>query len=76
MGAEFIKALTEEGGIIGLLMGVPLVSLATAVIVLYKQTLSTQEKLIKLIEQKVQTDTQMTAALNSLKDMLQIILSK
>ena len=76
MGAEFIKALANGGGVTGLLMGVSLVSLATAVIVLYKQTLSTQEKLIKLIEQKVQTDTQMTAALNSLKDMLQIILSK
>lgn len=71
MGMDILKLVIQHSGIVGLIIGVPFVSLAAAVVVLYKQNQKNQERLIEIIEQKVHADTNLSAALMSLKEVIQ-----
>jgi len=71
MAMDVIKLLIEHTGAIGLVIGVPFVSLGAAVVVLYRQNQKNQERLIEIIEQKVHADTNLSAALMSLKEVIQ-----
>jgi len=71
MTIKVFEILAEYGGIIGLIIGVPFVVLCVAVIVLWKQNTKNQDRLVSIIEQKVEADTRLSSALVGLKEVIQ-----
>lgn len=70
MAVKLLELLAEHGGMVGLMLGVPFIALSAAIVVLWKQNTKNQERLIKIIEQKVEADTKLELALNSLTDVV------
>ena len=71
MALKIVELLAEHGGVVGLILGLPFISLCLAIIVLWKQNTKNQERMIKLIEQSVRVDTSLSMALNGLKEVVQ-----
>lgn len=71
MAIKAVELLAEHGGMVGLILGLPFAALCTAIVVLWKQNTKNQERLVQLIEQKVEADTRLGAALDGLKEVIQ-----
>lgn len=71
MSIKIVELLAEHGGAIGLFIGLPFVALCTAVVVLWRQNTKNQDRLVQIIEQKVEADIRLHNALNGLKDVIQ-----
>ena len=70
MVVKLVELLAEYGGVIGLLIGVPFILLCMAIVVLWRQNSKNQERLIKIIEQKVEADVKLESALNGLAEVI------
>lgn len=70
MAVKLLELLAEHGGMVGLMLGVPFITLTVAIVVLWRQNTKNQERLIKIIEQKVEADTKLESALNGLSEVI------
>jgi len=70
MSIKVLELLAEHGGLVALILGVPYVSLAVAVVVLWKHSAKDKERLMVLIESKVEQDAKLEAAFISLKEVI------
>jgi uncharacterized membrane protein YczE len=71
MLVKVLELLAEHGGLVSLIIGIPFVAMASAIVVLWKQNTKNQERLMRLIEQKVEADTKLELAFLSLKEVIQ-----
>lgn len=70
MALKLIEILAEYGGTLAVILGVPYVSLCTAIVVLWRNQNKDKERLMKLIENKVEQDAKLEAAFLSLKEVI------
>jgi hypothetical protein len=71
MAVKVIELMAEHGGMVGLVIGLPFIALCSAIVVLWRQNTKNQERLVHLIEQKVEADTRLVSALDGLKEVIQ-----
>ena len=70
MAIKLLELLAEHGGMLSLIVGTPFVAMAVAINTLWKHNLTNQERVMKLIEQKVEADTKLESALVNLKEII------
>lgn len=71
MVIKLLELLAEHGGLFAVLLGIPYISLAAAVVILWKNSNKDKERLLEIIESKVEQDAQLEAAFVSLKELIQ-----
>jgi hypothetical protein len=70
MSVEVVKLLAEHAGILGVLIGVPFLAMSSVIVVLWRRINKNEERMLKLIEQKVAADIKLENTLSGLKEVI------
>lgn len=71
MSIRLLELLAAHGGIVAVVLGVPYLLLVAAVIALWKSNNKDKERILELVESKVEQDARLEAAFKHLKEIIQ-----
>ena len=70
MAVKVIELLAAHGGIIAIFLGAPYITLLVIINVLWKNSVKDKDRIMKMIESKVEQDAKLGAALVTLKEVI------